>query len=725
MLQKEPISNPEEIQKLVSSIKHPTIPIDPGNLICFYEENLLLWNGNDQSLCACSLDDKHNIKNVRIITLTNPPLFAVNSLSLSPRGTYLAISGSNGLMIVELPPNWTFHQSDSNSAPLIVRSTSIGERMFICNKNLRLLCLRWHPVSQKYILLLTNDDCLRLFDIENEFEPIKSINLLSKHGIDLHFERVSIYSNSLGDGAVAFDFGPSLNRYYQYDTDIASFDIYSIYVLRGNGDVLVLYLSLNDLLISNQVFGPLKMTPAAEDNYGSDACSILCLDTMPPTLVIGTSLGFLYHCIVLESDYNEENIDSNELFKFKLSSGVEIIIPECVLYVLETIELSFPLTSSSSGQENQLYNTDELNLTFKLISDVRDPKRYFCLHSFGVHIVFVSFCKQLSSVDVTEYYEDEAIVEYLICTRPTIEQNQQINKKEKLTFPIGLGLFVARGFTYIAVLLNTAELICKRLSNIDLPEISENLFSLKDFDISINSIVNSNDNSNQTSNKSTTVNKNNLRPSFQEHLEKILRRNNCIPLIRSPKGRDSPIGIQELEMLLNSIDVLRKEYLEKFSLAAKAIEQRKSALKKICQLQLSEVSKLRTEKNNILNDYASLVKKCDLTKERLSSLSLRLDKKFAEIQYQRPTLSVAEINLKQELMTQQENIINYKQKLDQIKRKHRYQKAQILKSAVIDETEPKYDLSLYCQMKNIKDMLANQGNEIAEIVSKLNNIKSI
>ena len=118
---------------------------------------------------------------------------------------------------------------------------------------------------------------LRLFDIENEFEPIKSINLLSKHGIDLHFERVSIYSNSLGDGAVAFDFGPSLNRYYQYDTDIASFDIYSIYVLRGNGDVLVLYLSLNDLLISNQVFGPLKMTPAAEDNYGSDACSILCL----------------------------------------------------------------------------------------------------------------------------------------------------------------------------------------------------------------------------------------------------------------------------------------------------------------------------------------------------------------------------------------------------------------------------------------------------------------
>ena len=44
------------------------------------------------------------------------------------------------------------------------------------------------------------------------------------------------------------------------------------------------------------------MHPDAEDNYGLDSCSILCLHptiTSPPILVIATNGGTLYHCIVL------------------------------------------------------------------------------------------------------------------------------------------------------------------------------------------------------------------------------------------------------------------------------------------------------------------------------------------------------------------------------------------------------------------------------------------
>ena len=43
------------------------------------------------------------------------------------------------------------------------------------------------------------------------------------------------------------------------------------------------------------------MHPAAEDNYGMDACSLLCLHSNPPVLVVATSSSVLHHCVVLMS----------------------------------------------------------------------------------------------------------------------------------------------------------------------------------------------------------------------------------------------------------------------------------------------------------------------------------------------------------------------------------------------------------------------------------------
>jgi len=55
--------------------------------------------------------------------------------------------------------------------------------------------------------------------------------------------------------------------------------------------------------------GPLRMYPAAEDNYGMEACSILCLDTRPQILVVATCEGKLHHCVVLSQPPDAE--DSN------------------------------------------------------------------------------------------------------------------------------------------------------------------------------------------------------------------------------------------------------------------------------------------------------------------------------------------------------------------------------------------------------------------------------
>jgi len=52
------------------------------------------------------------------------------------------------------------------------------------------------------------------------------------------------------------------------------------------------------------------MYPAADDNYGLDACSLLCLHSQPPVIAMATASGKIYHCIVLES---EESYDPEEV----------------------------------------------------------------------------------------------------------------------------------------------------------------------------------------------------------------------------------------------------------------------------------------------------------------------------------------------------------------------------------------------------------------------------
>jgi nuclear pore complex protein Nup88 len=51
------------------------------------------------------------------------------------------------------------------------------------------------------------------------------------------------------------------------------------------------------------------MYPPADDNYGVDACSILCLQSVPPVVVIATCAATLYHCVLLTSaeDDDEDN----------------------------------------------------------------------------------------------------------------------------------------------------------------------------------------------------------------------------------------------------------------------------------------------------------------------------------------------------------------------------------------------------------------------------------
>lgn len=62
------------------------------------------------------------------------------------------------------------------------------------------------------------------------------------------------------------------------------------------------------------------MHPAAEDNYGYDACAVLCLPCVPNILVIATESGMLYHCVVLEGEEEDDQTVSAKLALLRFTS---------------------------------------------------------------------------------------------------------------------------------------------------------------------------------------------------------------------------------------------------------------------------------------------------------------------------------------------------------------------------------------------------------------------
>lgn len=54
------------------------------------------------------------------------------------------------------------------------------------------------------------------------------------------------------------------------------------------------------------------MQPAALDNYGDDACSLLCLPVLPPVLVIANRTGNIHHAILLPRAATDDDDDSDQ-----------------------------------------------------------------------------------------------------------------------------------------------------------------------------------------------------------------------------------------------------------------------------------------------------------------------------------------------------------------------------------------------------------------------------
>lgn len=129
--------------------------------------------------------------------------------------------------------------------------------------------MEWHQTTPGVLIFLTSDNILRFVNLANPDFAFLTLPLLSGPASEI----------SLKD--------PMVNFCLLSDT---------AFVLQDGGDVYKFSLTSRT--------GPpsaLGMHPPAEDNYGSDATSLLVLPTDPPCLIIANGNGVLHHCVYLDS----------------------------------------------------------------------------------------------------------------------------------------------------------------------------------------------------------------------------------------------------------------------------------------------------------------------------------------------------------------------------------------------------------------------------------------
>ncbi|KAI4563584.1 hypothetical protein MJG53_016158 [Ovis ammon polii x Ovis aries] len=159
------------------------------------------------------------------------------------------------------------------------------------------------------------------------------------------------------------------------------------------------------------------MHPAAEDNYGYDACAVLCLPCVANVLVITTESGMLHHCVVLEGE--EDNEQTSE----KPWDSRADLIPS--LYVFECVELELALKLASG--EDEPFDSD-FSCPMKLHRDPKCPLRYHYTQEAGVHSVGLPWIHKLHKFLGSDEEDKDSLqelateqkcfVEHILCRKP-------------------------------------------------------------------------------------------------------------------------------------------------------------------------------------------------------------------------------------------------------------------------------------------------------------------
>uniref|UniRef100_A0A8B9VET2 Nucleoporin 88 n=1 Tax=Anas zonorhyncha TaxID=75864 RepID=A0A8B9VET2_9AVES len=638
----------------------------------------------------------------------NPPLFEVYQTLLSPTQHHVALVGTRGLTVLELPKRWGKSSEFEGGKETVNCSTiPIAERFFTSSPSLTLKHAAWYPCEtlEPHIVLLTSDNTIRIYSLKIPQTPIKVITLSDSEEETLTINKGRAYTASLGETAVAFDFGPLVpvpkNVLGQRGSDEVL--AYPLYILYENGETFLTYISLIQSTGNlGKLLGPLPMHPAAEDNYGYDACAVLCLPCVPNILVIATESGMLYHCVVLDAEEDDEQSE-------KSWDPRSDLIPS--LYVFECVELELALKLASGDEEEPLES--DFSCPIKLHQDPKCPSRYHCTHEAGVHSVGLTWINKLHKFLGSDEEDKDSLqelgaeqkcfVEHILCTKPLPCRQPA---------PI-------RGFWIVSDILgptmicitNTYECITRPLLSTVHPASPPLLCTREDKDVAVSPLRILADSQH----------------SFEKHIRSILQRSTANPLkklsclFRSGDKDAAPPPEECLQLLSRATQVFREEYILKQDLAKEEIQQRVKLLLGQKKKQLEDLNYCREEKKSLREMAERLADKYEEAKEKQEDIMNRMKKVLRSFHSQLPVLSDSEKDMKKELQTIHDQLQHLSNAIRQVKMKKEYQQKKMEKGT--SPRKPSITLSAY-QSKCIQTVLKEEGEHIREMVKQINDIRS-
>lgn len=531
------------------------------NLIELKDDVFYVWNTKEN--CLLSLNLKHLEEHgdetpYQKLHFLFPPAFEVERIMSSGCGSRICVWGSRGVTIAELPSRWgRGGLFDSGNQTVLCKSYSLDERFLYCQGEVRRV--HWHPASLSHVFVLGSDNTIRLYNIALKKGPklVQSFTIGIKPSSQLAGRNIL---DSLGDTAV--DFTPIL------DTE-------TLLILRGNGDVYMMQCELERKSpLQPKLSGPLAMYPPADDNYGSESCSITALgggDT-PPLVVVATCSAALYHCLLLPNPSDKEDGDTH------------------ALYVVEAVELNVNL--SPDDEQSYSYPVDLYPCT---------NNTYACVHAGGVHAITLPILGHLVDYALADETESESVLGAL-CVRSSVARHVVASAAAA-----GLALS-APPLPRLLVLVGAATLVPRTLEPFDLEEQLYKELQLKNPTLEQDDINN--------------ILKERQKLSFTSIIQEILTRDVSQPILQISK-KEEPSPKQCLEFLSQATLKLRGEYISRQQRACDAIARKLQALRSLSNQHQDWLQDLQKEIGEVQLQSTVLKEKCMLAEKHQDDLKYR------------------------------------------------------------------------------------------------------
>ncbi|XP_073948674.1 nuclear pore complex protein Nup88 [Choristoneura fumiferana] len=631
------LSNHKIFKDLSASLKeNPTGKL--RNLLEFRDDVLYVWNSIEN--CLTSLNLKHLEENddetpYQKLHLLSPPQFSVERITTSSCGGRVCVWGSRGVAVVELPSRWgRGGLFDAGSQTVLCKSFSLDERFLYSQGEVRRV--HWHPTSMSHLWVLVSDNTIRLYNIALKSGPkLVKIFTIGPKPSGLLASRPLL--DSLGDTAVDFTTTPGSE---------------SLLILRGNGDVYMMECELESKSLQLKLSGPLAMYPPADDNYGSESCSIAALasrDT-PPLVVVATCSAALYHCLLLPHVSEGEN-DSH------------------ALYVVEAVEL------------NMVLNPDAVDMQYSYPVHLYPctNNTYACLHAGGVHTVTLPVLSHLKDYALADEAESETVLSAIL-SRPSVARHLvcTAGPRAPLCPPLGLAL-TPPPLPALLVLCSDATVLSRTLEPYDLEEQLYKELQLRNPSLEQDDINN--------------ILKERQKLSFTAIIQEILTRDVSQPILNI-NSKEEPGPKESLEFLTQATLKLRGEYMSRQQRAADAIARKLSALRALSTQHDAWYTELQGDVDDVTLQSTVLKEKLMLAEKHQDDIKYRCSAVIRKLRASAPATPA-----ERELLAELER---YQRSGEQIA-----EQIQLLKKHARDKTE---ELNKWCDEYKKKDIALGKSH---------------